>query len=88
MFLELGIRKEWFLHWFGFHETYFGKGLFFIFLACLGVVLMDRFTFSFIGKDGSQVVSFGFPGFLLVWGIILLFLHCCCARHAHYKLVR
>jgi len=86
MFLELGIKKSWFLRWFGFHETYCGKGFFFIFLACIGVIF-SVIKFSF-GGDVSVYVSFGFPGFLVVWGIILICLHFCISKKAKYELVR
>jgi len=86
MFLELGIKKEWFLEWFGFHRTYAGKGLFFIFLACIGVIF-STIKFSFAG-DYSAIITFGFPGFLVVWGIILICLHFCVSHRAKYELVR
>lgn len=65
------------LEWFGFMRNFAGKGLFFIFLGLIafGVPLWNNYEFII-------------PGFVIVYGIVLVVIYFAAQKNVRYELIK
>jgi len=84
VFVELYWIRSWILKWFGYHQTFLGKGIFYIFVAGLG------FTFTLVPfpYNGNQYYtiyfSWVFPIPLVLFGIVQIVLYFICGKMQVY----